>query len=374
MKSLPLVAGSIPVAFAVGLAAAPAEWALYDARLALRADGGWPEDLVSVRIDEPALASLGGWPLRGRALVPLLDALRDAGAKTVVLDMFLGTVGSAEDESALAERLAHVVTAVTFDPPHGRAPSADELARAMVVAEAGPAVPPARLAFPPERIVASVARLGHAGFREGDAVRSSPPLVRVEGIAGALPSQALSAMLVHTGADPRALAAGRRGLTLPWGTTVALTAGETMLDLIPGGGGPREVDARALLSGAVARGSLSGALVVVHVDTPEDRHPSPLGAQTPGGWLLAAAIRTLARGHAPRVFPPWAAIAMCAGFALTVILLPARRLRLATVAALEGGWLAAAFALVPLADVFLPVIPPVVVFAGAAVAAALGRD
>lgn len=367
-----IVAASIPLAFAAAWVAAPLEWTLYDARLTLRSDGGWPADLVCVRLDEADLEALGGWPLPARSIARLLDAVHVAGAETIVLDAFLGTAGGPEEEARLAPLLARTVTAVTFDPVNGRAPSADELRAALVpaAAEGAPSVAAPSISFPAESIAASVARLGHAGLRAGTGpVRASPPLVRVDGFDGALPSQALAALIAHRGIDPAGIRATRTSLTLPGRSAIALVDGETLLDFA--GDPPREIAAADLLAGRIAARSLAGTLAVVHVDTPEDRHSSPLSPETPGGWLLASAIRTLDGGRAPLLFPLWASLAICVSLAFAALSFARRQARLTACAALEAAWLAGALLLVPVADVFLPVLAPMVVFCAAVVAAIL---
>lgn len=371
VKPAVILAASLPLAISSALLAAPAEWALYDARLAMRQDGGWPADLVMVPLDESALAALGGWPLRPAAIGSLVDALHAAGAKTVVLDVFLGVAGAPEEQAALAPSLAHTVTAVTFDPADGRPPTADELRAVLVPPVAGPEVDARRLSFPPERIAASVARLGHAGFAEDGPVRSSPPLVRIRDFDGAIPSQPLAAMLEHHDLDPAAIVATPGSMSLPGRAPIPLARGAMLLDLVPGSPGPRDIAPAALVAGSLAPGSLAGALAIVHVDTPEDRHPSPLGVATPGGWLLASAIRTLEYGRSPRLFPSWAGALLCAAAGFVALQLPGRRARVLACVAFEGGWLASAFVLVPATDLFLPMIAPLVVFAGALVAISL---
>lgn len=374
-KATALLAASLPLAIAASFLGASAEWAIYDARLGMRHDGGWPADLVLVPLDESAIAALGGWPLSAAATASLLDALHAAGAKTVVLDVFLGAAGDVSDQSRLAPSLAHTVTAVTFDPGDGRQPSADELRAALIPPSAGPFVGAKDLSFPPETIAASVARLGHAGFAEDGPVRASPPLVRVRDFDGALPSQPLAALIEHRGLDPAAIVATARTFALPGRAPISLVRGATLLDLVPGKPGPREIAPSALLAGTVAPGSLAGALAIVHVDTPEDRHASPLGAATPGGMLLASAIRTLDGGRSPHLFSSWAAIALCAAGAYATTRLRGRRVtRLIACSALEGAWLTAAFALVPAGDVFLPLVGPLVVFACALGAIAIREN
>lgn len=352
-------------ALAVSIATAPAEWALYDARVPMRSAHPWPRDLVSVRMSEKDIAALGGWPLPAQSLVMLLDALHRAGTKTVVLDVFLGFAGTPADEAALAPSLAHTVTAITFDASHGRSPTADELRARMIPASSGPIVPPSTLSFPPETIANAVARLGHAGIRARNtgSVRASPPLVRVEGFEGGLPSQALAAVIEHHGIDPAAIRVRKGALEIPGRAPIALHDGETLLDLTAGS--PPEFTVADLLNDRLGRRSLQGALAIVHVDTPEDRHASALGAATAGGDLLAAAIRTLEiEARPPRIFPAWAAIVVAGSLASVAMRVRGdRRRRLLACAVIEGAWLAAAFALVPIADVFLPVVPAIVVFA-----------
>jgi len=376
VKPSVLVAASVPIAMAVAFAAAPAEWALYDARLAMRHDGGWPEDLVMVPLDEKALSALGGWPLPAASIGSLVDALHAAGANTVVLDVFLGAAGNTEEQLILAPSLAHTITAITFDPTDGRTPTDDELSAAFVdVGRADmPIVDAEMLSFPPERIVAAVARLGHAGFADDGPVRSSPPLVGVR-YRGALPSQPLAALLEHRRIAGAAIAYRTRSITLPDRPSIPLVNGATLLDMVPGSPGPRDIAAADLLSGKIASRSLAGAIAIVHVDTPEDRHASPLGPATPGGLLLAAAFRTLDGGRSPRLLPSWAAILLCAAASYVVTQLRApRKFRLIACSAFEGAWLAGAFGLVPVADVFLPLVGPLVVFAIAIAAIAISAS
>lgn len=361
MRLLPhaLVVASAPLGLLVALLAPEIDLSFYDARLALREDRGWPPDLVMVEVDETAVASLGGWPLPGTSLARLVETLRAQGASTIVIDAFLGTVGGAAEEAALA-RVAdeQLVTAVIFDPAHGRAPSNAELGVAMLEAEcaSAPRVPRTRLAFPVAPL-ASRAMLGHAGFRDRGSLRTSPPLVRIEGEAGTLPSQGLAAVLVHRGIAREHVTATASSLALPR-RRMELSHGEIRLDLVPGGAAPRSVDAVDVLGNRVAAGSLEGALAVVHFTGPGDRHASPLGRDTPGGLLLAASIRTLDGGRSPRV--PSAApqcLALAAAAAL-LLRLPRRSLRVSGLVTLEAAWIVASIALVPLADVLLPLVAP----------------
>src|SRR6185295_8096724 len=86
--------------FCVGLAAATGtvaspllgglERRVYDVRLGMRRDGGWPADLALIKIDEPTLAATSRWPWPREQIGEFVENVHGLGSKTILLDVMFG--------------------------------------------------------------------------------------------------------------------------------------------------------------------------------------------------------------------------------------------------------------------------------------------
>ncbi len=338
---------------------------LFDLRLGLRRDAGWPADLTLVPIDDAALAESGPWPWPSATLAALLERLRALGVRTVALDVELDATGDPEADRVLARALRETVIAVLYTPGRRGEPAVDGRS-ALVPGRFTRRVPADAFRGPPSLFSDAAAGRGHtfAHLPPDARIRASPPLLPVEPHR-AVPSLPLAAFLRHRGIDPASVEGADDRLAIPGRAPIRLYAGEMFLDLVPGGEAPRRVPASAILRDEAPR--LDGALAIVHVETGADRHASPLSPSTPGGELLAYAVRTIETGRTPRVAHRGAAFAAAVLAALVSVRFVPRRW---TFAALAGGgflYLAASVALVPLADLFFPVLLPAIFLDSAAV-------
>ncbi|WP_196260765.1 EAL domain-containing protein [Pelagibacterium limicola] len=82
----------------------PADQFLYDQRYAARTEAV-TGDRVYVAIDPPSLEAVGVWPWPRTIHAQMIDALLDAGAHEVVLDIDFSTLSTVENDAALAEAL-----------------------------------------------------------------------------------------------------------------------------------------------------------------------------------------------------------------------------------------------------------------------------
>lgn len=84
-----------------------------DAAWLLRSRAARPADVLVVAVDEPSFQEIGlPWPWPRSLHARLLDRLRDAGARAVVLDMVFAEPSAPADDAALAQALARSGAAV----------------------------------------------------------------------------------------------------------------------------------------------------------------------------------------------------------------------------------------------------------------------
>ena len=376
----PLAAGAWPIAaLLLVVLLNPVTRALdvrtFDWRLGLRADSGWPDDLVLVPIDDASQQVHGRWPWPRRDQAKLVDALEELGAKTILYDLipYSPSEDPAGDE-ALAVALDRAVVPVGFTPKLDNAVVSPILQeRAMI-----PVAPPEpRFSWKTDELLApipSVARralgLGHPNFPSGadQVVRWHVPLFQVEGLEGSLPSISLVAWLKHRDLDPRDIRYERGQLVLPDGVRYTLNAGTMYIDYRPDATPPPIVSAREVLARDADRDALrkrlEGKLALVHLDSviSPDTVVTPLNHATPGGVVQAWVLRTFAAARAPRGGPDLAVLLTL----VWALFVSAPRLGRMPPGRVLGGMGAAtllvagvSMAIVPLTDVFLNFVNPV---------------
>jgi CHASE2 domain-containing sensor protein len=350
---------------------APLESHAFDARLRLRHDGGWPAGLVLVPINDATMKEHGRWPWPRETLAALIGAVEDAGAKTVILDAIPGSPTNAKADDALASVLSRVVLPVSFEEGGGEATIPATVRRSLVSEPrfGGRSMRADQIVAPMDVFVERAAGLGHVLIYhapEDGKVRGHLPFFGIEGTDLCLPSLPLAGLMRFEDLDPARVKVTRNRLTLPDGRAVPLHGSALYLDLVPGGAMPPSISANEVFDHAgdgTLSARLSGKLALIYVDSvaSPDTHPSPLSPVTPGGLLLAYAVRTIDRGRQPS---PVAALpllvllaAIAAGFAPRLVRLPPERV-LAIGAGGAAALAALSIALVPLADLFLPAVAP----------------
>ena len=102
-----VAAAGLAAALAVGSSsfAQRVEWSVYD-RFAATAtrDPQPPDDIVVIAIDEPSFSEMRmQWPWPRRVHAQLIDALVNAGARTIVLDLLFDEPSTGDDDQALAD-------------------------------------------------------------------------------------------------------------------------------------------------------------------------------------------------------------------------------------------------------------------------------
>ncbi len=368
-----LVLAALVVALGATPVVEPIERRAFDLRLALRRDGGWPDDLVLVPVDDTAIRENGRWPWPREKAADLLRRLERLGARTILYDAVVAGETTPESDAEFEQALGRTVLAVGYSRD-GSPVVGPAVRRSLLPAIAHPATERSvtELAPPLERFGERALGLGHVFvFVKSDGqVRAHAPLLAVRGETGSLPSLPLVGWLRHRGEDPAAVRADERALHLPGGRSIPLYAGEMYLDLTPGRGLPPVVRAADVFAGrdeAASAAALAGRLALVYVDSvaSPDTLATPLGATTAGGLLLASAIRTFEGGRVPRPVPRLATLGLSAFLLLTISFSLARRpatqiLAVATLLAIAqagvGVLLAAAF------DRFAPIASPAVLF------------
>ncbi len=398
-KWLPILKAWLPVAgpLLVCLVLLPAfgslERRVDDLRLRLRHDGGWPDDLVLVPIDDAAMNEVGMWPWPREQQAALLRGLEDLGVKTVFLDLVHSTPGQPEADAALARAMKNVILPIA--PAKGGATSGGRVAleKAFLPTAGDPSLtlPSSQLLLPRDVFAEGALGVGHiihVDNNEGK-VRGHIPLLSVSGKKQGIPSTALLALLKHRGLDPKevryepATFVRPARMHLPTGKTFSLTRGEIRLDFVPVGknvaqgkiqryGGPDGlpvVPALRVLKGEDLSAALGGKLAIVYLDsiyTP-DNVDTPITINMTGGLIHAWAIRTLDSGRTPWTLPIFWVVAALAIVASTVTAPfltrpPSVALQAAGVAIL---FLAAASVLgMMFLDVFVPVVFPFFFLAG----------
>ena len=120
----PIPAVAVVGAFVVSLLAIPflekPELRAYDARIGLRRDAGWPEDLVLMAISWELMPDAHErFPPPAENLALLLEKLSAAGVRTIALDAELKPFEHPETDFRLKAGLRGVVLAATFFPRSG---------------------------------------------------------------------------------------------------------------------------------------------------------------------------------------------------------------------------------------------------------------
>ncbi|MEA2177575.1 MAG: hypothetical protein QOG77_872, partial [Solirubrobacteraceae bacterium] len=279
-----LLAGVVAVLVAttawLGGALEPIEHAAVDARFALR-DTSPADDIVVVGIDERSIAELGAWPFRRSRHAQAVDRLRQAGARSIVLDMqFTEPSPHPQDDLALydaIDRAGGATLATTISDADGKT----------------------NVLGGDENLARIDSRAAASDFPAtwGGVIRRYPQRI------GKLPSIAVVAASRVTG---RSLG------------KADFHEGGTWIDFRGGPGTFSAYSFADLVKGRVPRSALAGKIVVVGATAPslQDRHVTATsgGDTMSGPEVQANAIWTAMHGNPLRDAPPWVA-------ALTVVLL-----------------------------------------------------
>lgn len=358
-------------ALLLGRVVEPLDRRSFDARLSLRRDRGWPADLVLVPIDDAAIRSQGRWPWPRATSARLLERVHEAGAKTILFDASLVGRTTPEDDAAMGRAIANAVIGIAWSSDAGADVPREALEPAFLPVPPPPEwIAERRKLSPPETVFAhAAAGMGHTMLqvKNDGFVRSHVPLMGVQGSNGSVPSLPLAAWMRHRELGPGDVRLENSQLVMKGSPPTRLYRGEMYLDFVPGGARPPSIRAEALLPGVSddAKALLRGKLALVYVDSilQPDALPSPLGTKTPGGEILAAALRSFDHGAAPIPVPrlwAWALVGV------VTAALSGRLSRTAPSHVLAAGALlavlvvAAGFALVPIADRFVSIAAPAV--------------
>jgi CHASE2 domain-containing sensor protein/predicted Ser/Thr protein kinase len=305
---------------------------LLDWRFRLRGERPAADAIALVAIDDPTIRAYGGWPLPRDQYALLLQAIADAGARAVGVDLQLPDDANHEPRhNALLAYVAgehpSVVHAVSFlsddmaPASHVPTPSLAALRRHGVVDTNTPVPEATSVSVPYPELMEQAAALGHitvAADRDG-AIRRQPFLVRFEDRV--YPSLTLRMLGAGGGGSgpPRAEAAPG-GVRVGWGghATWKLPLdreGATPLDFAGDRRSFRNThsmidvlqDLRANDLGRL-RDRFAGRYVLVGLDSrtevTEDVGTSPFAAATPLMFLHANALDNLLRGRFLRRPPP----------------------------------------------------------------------
>ncbi|MBM4059520.1 MAG: adenylate/guanylate cyclase domain-containing protein [Planctomycetes bacterium] len=328
------------------------ELLLLDARYATGLGRVAPgDDVVIAWIDQESLdyaEKEGGfsWPWPRDVYAPVLQHLRDAGARAVVFDLLFDQRGSAAGDTEFGNALAGGrgdVLAMKFvdfrEDGRDAAETAAFAAQGLGGAEALARTRERGVVLPLPELVAGADRLGFVNIRpDADKTFRRYDLLRLWGPkeepAKVFPSLAAAAALAGTAAREFEVQAGAIGL--PGGPTVAAGPGARMLLNFRGPEFtfPKVKFVNVLLAAQAEPGEAPRyppetfrdriVLIGVHAEGYEDAHQTPLSERFPGVELHATAIDNLLRGDALRA-PAWdlplAAAAAALGTA-AVFLLP----------------------------------------------------
>lgn len=249
--------------------------------------GSLADEVVVVGIDDTSLAAAGRpWPWPRGLQADLLDAIGDAGARAIAVDLLFAPAAEGDDD---------LVAAMEAGPP-------TVLAGVVAVDGADQGVLLASEATPP------VGRLAQAAYAVGlatitpdpnDGVTRRVPLV-IDVDRSLVPSLALAALAATEGADPtvtlRADGVQVGDRTIPtdemYRLVISWPEGLTAEE------GPLMVPAIDVLNGEIDPAALRDKVVFVGVTDPTlgDHHPTPLAKAVgqPGVLVQAAAFNTMA--------------------------------------------------------------------------------
>ncbi len=285
-----------------------------DMRFALRGPLEAPASVAILAIDNTDLAALGQFPPPRGALAAAVEAVTNAGAAAVALDLLL--VQRTEEDAALRaalERNGRAVLAVARDgPPDATDGLAEAVSRSgygIVIGD--PGVVPSN-PMGPDPVLAQGAVLGHANIapeRDG-ALRRVPAGVSLNTPQGPVwvPGLALAAAALAEGHSPLILrfpTSGRSG-------SIDGPAGPVRLDRfgaipIVWYGPERTIPTWPLRDAGTA--DLSGRVVFIGMTAlgVGDRHPTPFASSFPGVEAQATLAANLLEGrHLRRDDTAWA--------------------------------------------------------------------
>jgi len=317
------------VALAAAMAASPVlqrvELQLYDAFLD-RARGGMdpPRTVAVAAVDDASVARFGRWPWPRDRLALLVDALVEAGASAVALDLLLSEFDNPAGDQALVEALgrgrvvvSHALTFATGDEEAGNVCGIPPLPAVRIAAGGSP--PPEARLFSTGGGVCSLPSFSRSAAGSGvvnvapdpDGVYRRVPLLMWTG-EDLVPALALAAVLQARGSGASTLRAGPAGdLRLELGGTAIPLDRQGALAVPFRGrvGGVQHFSAADVLEDRLPPDALRDRVVFVGATAlgMGDRVPTPLGEPASGveihalvaaGLLEADLLSTPAWGHA----------------------------------------------------------------------------
>ncbi len=322
-----------------------------------------PATVMIVDIDDAALARYGQWPWPRSLMARLVEALAEAGAAVVGMDVLFAepdrmsagglahlpgidaatrrAIAALPDGDRALAQSFHAVPVVLGMAIDGR-PMAGAAAAAVPTLPTPPLVEhgadPRRFLPRFDRLVPNLAVLGAASAGAGlvslplepDGVVRRIPAAVVIGDA-VVPSLAVEMMRVAGAQGPLAIRTGTNGIetiALPGGPPIA-TDSRGRLWIHYGRGDPaRYVPAAGLLDGTQPAGRLAGRPVLIGATAAGlmDLHPTPLGTPMPGVEIHAQLLENL-RGGSLLARPGLATLAelgLALAFGLSIVLLQPR--------------------------------------------------
>lgn len=293
----------------------PVELSIRDWQISWHAkDHAWPSDLVTVPLTLEAIQALSkdqGGQLRREDAAVVWDRLRQLGARTILFDGALVASRDPETDERVSRSLER-----TFLPVIAvkEAVSDAEILKAHSVALPGgmEAIGGFRLKPPIEPFASRAAGLGHVvqlPDSDGHARYQNPILPLPFAPDRGLPSLPLRALLAQRDIPLESVRWTPSQLGVPGLPSIPLHGGRMLLELSRKTHAPPQIDVQVLLDSAreeESRRAVDGKLALIYLQTfGTDRKPSPLGVETPGGLLLAHAVRTLSSGDTQRLVRRW---------------------------------------------------------------------
>lgn len=274
----------------------------------------WPPDLVTVPLTLDAIQSLSkdqGGQLRREDAAVIWDRLRQLGVRTILFDGALVASRDTETDERVSRSLERTfLPVIAVQEPVANAEILK--AHSIALSAAGEAIEGFNLKPPIEPFASRAAGLGHVvqlPDRDGHA-RSQHPILRLPSAPDrGLPSLPLRALLHQRGISLEAVRWTPSRLEVPGLPSIPLHGGRMMLELSRKTGPPPQIDVGLLLDVSreeESRRAVEGKLALIYLHTlGNDRKPSALGVETPGGLLLAHAVRTLSTGDTQRQVRRW---------------------------------------------------------------------
>lgn len=292
----------------------PAESAARDWEITSHARShAWPDDLITIPVTLEAIQALSkdkGGQLRREDAAVLWERLRALDARTILFDGALVASRDRELDDRVAQSLARVYLPVISVQEN--VSNAEVLLAHSIAVGPGSAFDYFSLKPPIEPFASHAAGLGHVVQRpdtDGRA-RFHDPILRLPAAPDrGLLSLPLRALLAQRNIPLSAVHWTPARLDVDGLPSIPLTGGRMYLELSAEMRPPPQIDVPTLLDPEheeESRRAVAGKLALIYPKTlGDDRKPTALGVETPGGIILAHAVRTFSSGDTPRRAPSW---------------------------------------------------------------------